>query len=720
MEAVGVKAGIKWPPISFEARTPTAQVTALGRSSTNASTTTGTNQKPLSSGSGFSFTHPLRSLWRKGNDGIVLDDVNLVPGEEVEREKNGSWVLKILDVQSLWKEHGKTEVLFGGKEEEEVEVEVEVEVREEGNVVDTGEGCSFCDDQEEGCLIEEEEENVEFDRDSFSRLLKRVSFTEAKLYARMSYLGSLAYNISKIKPASLLKHHGLRFVTSSLDKKALCTNEEEKLPQDQETENKAEAEDQKSRRARLSASAAFHIAASAASYLQSHTRGILSFKTPKSEIRDNSHDRSDNSLDKGGDEANDNADVKSSELASFVATTGSVTAVVAAKEETKQAVAKKLNSGSPSPCEWFICDDDQRRTRIFVIQGSDSLASWQANLLFEPIQFEGLDVLVHRGIYEAAKGIYDQMLPEVQAHLKSHGDSATFRFTGHSLGGSLSLLVNLMLLVRGEVPKSSLLPVIMFGSPSVMCGGDQLLRRLGLPRSHVQAITMHRDIVPRAFSCNYPDHVAELLKAVNGNFRNHPCLKNQNVLYAPMGNILILQPEEKFSPPHDLLPSGSGLYLLTASPLLDSADPEKQLKAAKAVFFNTPHPLEILSDRAAYGSDGTIYRDHDMHSYLTSVLGVIRLELNQIRRTKREHRRRVWWPSISPKHAHGGVDVGQREPPHNATQSQSTFSGIFHNGRESVKRFSRLIASQHMHLLVVFLLPARLLVFGTLAITGFQ
>lgn len=134
---------------------------------------------------------------------------------------------------------------------------------------------------------------------------------------------------------------------------------------------------------------------------------------------------------------------------------------------------------------------------------------------------------MHRGIYEAAKGIYEQMLPEVRAHLKAYGKHATFRFTGHSLGGSLSVLINLMLLMRGEVPASSLLPVITFGSPSIMCGGDHLLRKLGLPRSHVQSITLHRDIVPRAFSCSYPNHVAELLKAVNRNFRNHPCLNNQ-------------------------------------------------------------------------------------------------------------------------------------------------------------------------------------------------
>lgn len=136
-------------------------------------------------------------------------------------------------------------------------------------------------------------------------------------------------------------------------------------------------------------------------------------------------------------------------------------------------------------------------------------------------------MLVHRGIYEAAKGIYQQLLQEVRNHLKSRGSSATLRFTGHSLGGSLSLLVSLMLLLRGEVPPSCLLPVVTFGSPYIMCGGDHLLQKLGLPQNHVQAIAMHRDIVPRAFSCSYPDYVAELLKAINGKFRDHPCLKNK-------------------------------------------------------------------------------------------------------------------------------------------------------------------------------------------------
>ncbi|XP_022953437.1 uncharacterized protein LOC111455991 [Cucurbita moschata] len=672
----------------------------------------------------FSLKYPLQSLWNRSGEGgdsrrggLALDDAvlvesedgrRIVPEEESRNVATGSewrsenWVMKILHVRSLWREEGKQ-----GNSEDELRNEMDKDRVAEDREISCDEE-EFCDT----CRIveEEDEKEIEFDKHSFSRLLRRVSLAEARLYAQMSYLGSLAYSISEIKPKNLLRHYGQRYVTSSIEKRELAmkTEKTQELAESKEAEKDLNNDEQweevqKKNGHQISASTAYGIAASAASYLHSHTRKILPFRSTKTE----------DSL-----EANqDDVDKMNSDMASLMATTDSVTAVVAAKEEVKQAVADNLNSTRSSPCEWFVCDDDESSTRFFVIQGSESLASWQANLLFEPVDFEGLGVLVHRGIYEAAKGMYEQMLPDVLEHLKSHGDRATFRFTGHSLGGSLALLVNLMLLIRNEVPVSSLLPVITFGAPSIMCGGDRLLRKLGLPRNHLQAVTLHRDIVPRAFSCQYPNHVAELLKAVNGNFRNHPCLSNQKLLYAPMGELVILQPDEKFSPSHDLLPSGSGLYLLRC-PQSDANDAEKQLQAAQMVFLNTPHPLETLSDRSAYGSGGTIQRDHDMSSYLKSVRGVIRQELNRIRKARREHRRKVWWALMAPGKVDIGIVIGRPTISINLGQDQFKFSGILQTGRESFQRFSRLVASQHMNLLVLLLLPARLLLFEANRVVG--
>ncbi|KAL4351924.1 hypothetical protein GQ457_06G030240 [Hibiscus cannabinus] len=727
MDGLCLKPGIHGmaPAISLtgpsECRSHTTQVNAVGRSSVDHRTTLASSSSSSSSTaavppqktafSRFSFRYPLRSLWPGGGggnnkryNGMAVDDTVLVEnnhGEagKVQKEdvdggttsdgRDENWVLKILRVKSLQK----------GSEEEEEETGEE----NNGNSVVNGdeEICEFCRVDADADDDENEKKEIEIDKESFSKMLRRVSLAEAKLYAQLSYLGNLAYEIQNIKPQNLLKYRGLRMVTSSIEKTELGMKTEENIEkfgvssenQESQSDN-AEGQEKKN--------LGSQIGASAASYLHSHTMTILPFKSSNPENSEGS------SKDGSGNEGI--SDVINSDVASLMATTDSVTSVVAAKEEVKQAVADDLNSTHSSPCEWFICDDDQSSTRFFVIQGSETLASWQANLLFEPVQFEGLDVLVHRGIYEAAKGMYEQMLPHVRSHLKSHGKRAAFRFTGHSLGGSLSLLINLMLLIRGEVSASSLLPVVTFGSPSIMCGGDSLLRKLGLPRSHVQAITMHRDIVPRAFSCNYPNHVVELLKAINGNFRHLPCLENQKLLYAPMGQIMILQPDEKFSPHHHLLPSGTGLYCLSGQ-LSDNDNEEKLLWAAQRVFFNSPHPLEILSDPSAYGSEGTIQRDHDMNSYLKCVRGVIRQELKRTRKTRREQqRRKVWWPLLFPLEKNGGG--GRSRATLKAGQEQFNFAGVVHTGRESLKRFTRLVASQHMHLLVVFVFPAKLLLVG--------
>ncbi|KAK9076546.1 hypothetical protein SSX86_004880 [Deinandra increscens subsp. villosa] len=713
--------GITAPITAGEIRKNPAQISTAAVSRTTPTASAISSEKPTVPGSptktgpwGFSLKFPLTSFFvgnRNRHDALAVDDAVSVDRKEETKEENefdnedeGNWVLKILHGRSMWNE------IEDGRIEEQNHEANEFNREDEGLINE-----QECD----ACRVDDgDDAQIEFDKSSFSKLLRRVSLSEARLYFRMSYLGSLAYSIPQIKTGNLLKRYKLRFVTSSLEKKAqLAAKAEKEKAQEQkdlaakaEKEQKddpkiegdtSEAEKQivtelteqqttetrendgdKGGRNLISASTAYHIAASAASFLHSQTKSIVPFK----------------SSENNSGEVN----MTKEEVASLMATTDSMTAVVAAKEEVKQAVADDLNSMHSSPCEWFICDDD-KSTRYFVIQGSESLASWQANLLFEPIQFEGLDVIVHRGIYEAAKGIYDQMLPEIHAHIQHHGDRAKFRFTGHSLGGSLSLLVNLMLLIRGQVPRSSLLPVITFGAPSVMCGGDRLLHKLGLPKSHLQAITMHRDIVPRAFSCKYPSRVAELLKAMNGNFRNHPCLDNQNLLYAPMGEFLILQPDAKLSPSHDLLPSGSGLYILTSS-VSDMIEADKQMRAAQSVFLNTPHPLEILSDRSAYGSAGTIQRDHDMASYLVSVQSVIRQELKRARKDRWQNQRQAWWP-LGATRGHGRGHMG---------------SGpwLLQTGSETLKRFTRLVASDHMDLLVILLLPARLLLVEACNVIG--
>ena len=128
----------------------------------------------------------------------------------------------------------------------------------------------------------------------------------------------------------------------------------EKNPQEVETKEKQEETKEPNNGGyRISATAAYNIAASAASYLHAQTKSILPFTSSNAAA---------------GEGSNESLSMMNTEVASLMATTDSVTAVVAAKEEVKQAVADDLNSTSSSPCEWFVCDDNQSGTRFFVIQ----------------------------------------------------------------------------------------------------------------------------------------------------------------------------------------------------------------------------------------------------------------------------------------------------------------------------------------------------------------
>lgn len=149
------------------------------------------NQTPVSR---FSFKYPLKSLWpgpgagggrgpTYNGNGMALHDA--VPLEVEEARESGNWVLKILHVRSLWGGGG------GGDEQAEQPPPVD----QPAAINDTRTCDCDCDN---GCPIEQDQD-LHFDKDSFSRFLRKVSLAEARLYAQMSYLGSLAYSIPKIQ-----------------------------------------------------------------------------------------------------------------------------------------------------------------------------------------------------------------------------------------------------------------------------------------------------------------------------------------------------------------------------------------------------------------------------------------------------------------------------------------------------------------------------------------
>ncbi|KAJ7962551.1 Lipase [Quillaja saponaria] len=546
---------------------------------------------------------------------VMNEEENLVASTEGEEIKRANWVERLMEISSHWRTRQLKETLLADR----------ICNKDTNNECDCD--CD-CDEYHGVCMVdysseddEEDGQEVTCEREAFSKFLVRVPWSDTKLFSQLAFLCNMAYVIPEIKAKDLRRYYGLQFPSDI-----------HSLEKDVDTEQPIKS---------VRPSVAYEIAASAASYVQSRAKGLLSLgsKAQKEGGSGDSHGREE----LRNKEGESSSRVYKSEVAAYVAAS-TMTAVVAAGEKKKQEAANDLQSLHSSPCEWFVCDESSTYTRCFVIQGSDSLASWQANLFFEPTKFEGTDVLVHRGIYEAAKGIYEQFMPEIMNHLNKYGDRAKLQFTGHSLGGSLSLLVHLMLLNRKVVKPSTICPVITFGSPFVFCRGQKILDELGLDESHICCVMMHRDIVPRAFSCNYPNHVSAVLKRLNGSFRSHPCLIKNKLLYSPVGKLFILQPDERTSPPHPLLPQGSAIYAVDNTKCGYSP-------GVLRAFLNQPHPLETLSDPTAYGSEGTILRDHDSSNYLKAVNGVLRQHTKLVVRKVRKERNQMW-PLLSSPSPH--------------------------------------------------------------------
>lgn len=116
-------------------------------------------------------------------------------------------------------------------------------------------------------------------------------------------------------------------------------------------------------------------------------------------------------------------------------------------------------------------------------------------------------------------------------------------------------------------------------APSAACGcatggASRLLASIGLDDSKIRNVMMHRDVVPRAFTCDYPDILSRILKGWGPAFKSHCCLEGDGHkhLYSFIGTLLILQPAREHAfimgddADHPLLPPGPGFYYVREPP----------------------------------------------------------------------------------------------------------------------------------------------------------
>jgi hypothetical protein len=179
----------------------------------------------------------------------------------------------------------------------------------------------------------------------------------------------------------------------------------------------------------------------------------------------------------------------------------------------------------PQKMDWIVTDDRDNGLRVIAIKGSDSLSHWRQNLQFDPVPFlaDDLGILVHRGCYGSATRLYETLLP----YLQDAPAGTRFCFTGHSIGGSIAMLLMLMAVFRGDMdPITDLRGTVTYGAPTVLCtcaatGASPFSVLGGLDR--IEHVIMPYDIVPKVFSCNYSPFVP-LLRRLNPKvYEAHPC-----------------------------------------------------------------------------------------------------------------------------------------------------------------------------------------------------
>ena len=343
------------------------------------------------------------------------------------------------------------------------------------------------------------------------------------------------------------------------------------------------------------------------------------------------------------------------------------------KNTTKQE--STASTSATDPCEWIVADDPNEPLRYIALQGSDSVDHWVTNLSFEPVDFEDKDshVKIHSGVYKAADKLCVQLQAAILDHIGTHGEKARFIFTGHSLGGAIGIALVLLLVKRGVMHGSMLEGIYTYGCPAFIydaCNipfplasyfADEnccnILDELGINKEVIYNICMHRDIVPRAFACDYGS-VRFILQQLEG-FKNHGLLSGEDskikmeTLYHHLGNVYFLQPDAEFltfakpEGDHPMFPEKSGLYKMVEPPStlkmamntvnvisrrlqnewafggrVDIHNYARDINHATVEILNNPHPLEILKDTGAYGHEGAVSRFHKPKNY-TRALGAL-------------------------------------------------------------------------------------------------
>ena len=143
------------------------------------------------------------------------------------------------------------------------------------------------------------------------------------------------------------------------------------------------------------------------------------------------------------------------------------------------------------PC-WFIVEDGNDVFEVVRVSGSD--IDWETDLDFTEIQgnYGGEKIHTHGGFYNSGKNVFSEM----KATLKGYSGKNIY-VTGHSLGGSVSKVLGLMIMTDSETknlnsyvlsfapaPALAYIPTSVNKRFAMFVNNEDVITTLSIPNGH--------------------------------------------------------------------------------------------------------------------------------------------------------------------------------------------------------------------------------------------
>lgn len=148
--------------------------------------------------SGSILPNSLRSLFDQQTSKDMNNiEENMVGSGKEERVNRSNWVERLMEIKKHWRNRLPKESL---------------DMDDDDAMCNNDDMIGECDcDDDNGCVVdyddeEEDGQGVTYDRDSFSKFLAQVSWSDTKLYSQLAFLCNIAYVIPQIK---VIKHSRL-------------------------------------------------------------------------------------------------------------------------------------------------------------------------------------------------------------------------------------------------------------------------------------------------------------------------------------------------------------------------------------------------------------------------------------------------------------------------------------------------------------------------------